>query len=191
MLRMMRRWWPDRNPLRRTCDRVEAVIIALLLAVFLAAAPLAALAAAGQQAAGGKRTERAEENWRQVPATLLQDAPQQAHARSQVSLEPVVRARWTAPGGAQREGEIYAPGGARSGTSVMVWTDGAGDLEAAPLERADVTTRELLAGLAAASLVAAVLAVTGFLARGLLDRRRLAAWDDEWSRTGPQWTGRL
>jgi hypothetical protein len=33
---MMRRLRPDRNPLRRTADRVEAAIMAGLLAVFLA-----------------------------------------------------------------------------------------------------------------------------------------------------------
>jgi hypothetical protein len=191
MRRMMRRWWPDRNPLRRTADRVEAIIIAVLVIVFLAGVPLAVLAAAGKEAAGGRRTERAEEGWRQVPAVLMQDAPGPAHARSQASLEPLVRARWTAPSGAQREGQVYAPTGARSGTSVLVWTDESGDLEGAPLERGDLTTREVLMGAAAAALAAAALAIIGVLACAVLDRRRAAAWDAEWSRTGPQWTGRL
>ena len=188
---MMRHWWPDRNPLRRTVDRVEAVVIAVLFAVFLAGVPLAALAAAMQEAAGGMRAERAQAGWRQVPAVLLQNAPKHAYALHQASLEPLVRARWTAPGGTLREGEVYAPGGARAGTSVMVWTDRSGALEGAAVQRADVTVQEVFAGLAAAVLATAVLAVAGFLARRALDRRRLAAWDEEWSRTGPQWTGRL
>ena len=186
---MMRRLRPDRNPLRRTADRVEAAVMAGLLVVFLAGVPLAALAAAGQVAASGMRAERAQAGWRQVPAVLLQDAPEPAHALSQASLEPLVRARWTA-GGSPREGEVYAPGGARAGTTVMVWTDRSGRLESAPLARADVAAQEALAALAAAVLAAAAVAVTGFLARRALDRRRLAAWDAEWSRTGPQWTGR-
>ena len=187
----MRRLRPDRNPLRRTADRVEAAIMAGLLVVFLAVVPLAALAAAGQVAASGMRAERAQARWRQVPAVLLQDAPEPAHALSQASLEPLVRARWTAPGGPPREGEVYAPGGARAGTTVMVWTDGSGRLEGAPVQRADVTVLEAFAALAAAALAATVVVVTGFLARRSLDRRRLAAWDAEWSRTGPQWTGRV
>jgi len=181
---------PDRNPLRRTADRVEAAIMAGLLAVFLAGVPLAALAA-GQVASSGTRAERAQARWHQVPAVLLQDAPEPAHALSQASLDPLVRARWTAPGGAPREGEVYAPGGARAGTTVMVWTDRSGKLEGAPVQRADVTIWEAFAALAAAALAAAAVAVTGFLARQGLDRRRLAAWDADWSRTGPQWTGRL
>ncbi len=186
---MMRRLRPDRNPLRRTADRVEAAVMAGLLVVFLAGVPLAAQAPAGQVAASGMRAERAQAGWRQVPAVLLQDAPEPAHALSQASLEPLVRARWTA-GGSPREGEVYAPGGARAGTTVMVWTDRSGRLESAPLARADVAAQEALAALAAAVLAAAAVAVTGFLARRALDRRRLAAWDAEWSRTGPQWTGR-
>ncbi|MGH3149394.1 MAG: hypothetical protein ACRDOB_01510 [Streptosporangiaceae bacterium] len=169
---MMRRLRPDRNPPRRTADRVEAAVMAGLLAVFRAGVSLAALAAAGQVVAGGVRAERAQ-------------------ARSQASLEPLVRARWAAPGGAPREGEVYAPGGARSGATVLVWTDGSGWLEGAPVQRADVTVLEAFAALAAAALAAAAVAATGLLAGRVLDQRRLAAWDAEWSRTGPQWTGRL
>jgi len=33
-------------------------------------------------------------------------------------------------------------------------------------------------------------AVMAGLARRALDRRRLVTWEAEWSRTGPQWTGR-
>ena len=186
----MRRLQPDRNSLRRTAGRAEAAATAMLLVVFLARVPIAALAAVGWAAATGVRAERAQVGWRQVPAVLLQDAPDPAHAMSQASLEPLVRARWTAPGGAPREGEVYAPGGARAGTIVMVWTDQSGRLEGAPVQRADVTVLQALAALAAAALAAAAVAVTGLLPRRALDKRRLAAWDAEWSRTGPQWTRR-
>jgi hypothetical protein len=45
----------------------------------------------------------------------------------------------------------------------MVWTGSSGKLEGAPVRRADVAIWETFAAL----------------------------WDAEWSRTGPQWTGRL
>lgn len=48
-----------------------------------------------------------------------------------------------------------------------------------------------LAALAPAGWAAAAVAGTGFLARRVLDRQRLAAWDADRSGTGPQWTGRL
>lgn len=186
---MMRRLRPDRNPLRRTVDRVEAAIMAVLLAVFLAGFPLAALAA-GRVAAGGLRAERAQASWLQVPAVLLQNAPEVSQPLGQASLMPAVRARWTALDGTPRTGEVYAPGGARAGTTVLVWTDRSGRLQAAPVQRSYVVAQETFAALGAVVLVAVAVATSGFLARRALDRRRLAAWDAEWSRTGPQWTGR-
>ena len=86
------------------------------------------------------------DHWAGVLAAAADaDGPDPAHALSQASLEPLVRAWWTAPGGAQREGEVYAPGGARAGTTVMVWTDRSGRLEGAPAQRADVTVLEAFA----------------------------------------------
>jgi hypothetical protein len=104
-------------------------------------------------------------------------------------LDPLARARWTAPGGAPRAGEVYAPAGARAGAIVMVWTDGSGRLAGFPLQRADVAAREAIAASLAVALVAATLAAAGEFARRTLDRQRLAAWDADWSETGPQWTG--
>jgi uncharacterized membrane protein len=72
----------------------------------------------------------------------------------------------------------------------MVWAGSAGRLEGAPVRRADVTSWETSAAPAAAVLAAAAVATAGLLARRAPDRRRLAAWDAGWSRTGPQWTGR-
>ena len=46
-VRVLRGLWPDRNPLRRTIDRAEAVVVAGLAVVFLAGVPLAAVSAPG------------------------------------------------------------------------------------------------------------------------------------------------
>jgi hypothetical protein len=76
--RLWRGLWPGRNPLWRTCDRVEAAFAAGLLAAFLIAAPLLALFA-GQWAHGNSvRAQRAALAARHlVPATLLAGAPAQ------------------------------------------------------------------------------------------------------------------
>ncbi len=73
----------------------------------------------------------------------------------------------------------------------MVRTDRSGRLEGAPVQHAHVAAQEAFAAVLAPELVAAAEAVTGFLAHRVLDRQRPAAWDAEWSRTGPQWTGRV
>lgn len=66
--------------------------MAVLFVVFLVGVPLAALAAVGWAAADGVRAEQAQAGWHQVPAVLLRDAPDPAHALLQASLEPLVRA---------------------------------------------------------------------------------------------------
>ena len=93
--RLVRGLWPDRNPLRRRCDRAEAAITAALLATFSAGVPIAALAAG---------------NWFYAMAAIL--------------------------------------------------------------------------------LLALLLLGAGMAARRALDRRRLGAWEADWSVTGPRWTSR-
>ena len=112
--RLWRGLWPDHNPLRRTCDRMEAALAAGLLAAFLISAPLLALFA-GQWAYGTSlHAEHAERAARlPVPAVLLTGAPAQAICWCAV-LQPLVRARWTAPDGTGRTGWVPAPGGDRA-----------------------------------------------------------------------------
>jgi hypothetical protein len=186
----VRRWRPDGNPLRRTSDRIEAALLAILVVAFLCGAPLAGIAAGSAAAASSVRAEHAQPGARRVAAVLLQRAPGKTHPMFQTPLEPLVPAQWKAPDGTLRTGEIYAPAGAAAGSTVLVWTDRSGQLTASPLQRGDVIEEVALAASLAAMAVAAVLAALGLLTRWVLDRRRLAAWDSRWRATGPQWTGR-
>ena len=190
LARLVHRWRPDRNPLRRTSDRMEAALLAILIAAFLCGAPLAGIAAGRAVAASTARAEHVEAGWHRVAAVLLRQAPGKNHPLFEVPLEPMVPARWKAPDGTLRTGEIYAPAGAAAGSTVFVWTDRSGELTALPLLRGDVVEDVALAASLATIVVAAVLAVLGLLTRWVLDRRRLAAWDARWRATGPQWTGR-
>lgn len=190
LARLVRRWRPDRNPLRRAADRFEAAIMTALTAAFVFGAPAAALVAGHEAAAAGLRAEHAQMAWHQVPAVLLQNAPAPAHAMFQASLEPLVRAGWMAPDGVAHTGRVYAPGGARAGSTVQVWADGSGHLTRSPMQGAEVVTRIALVASLATLIVAVTVAMLGLLAHWALDRRRLAAWDAHWSVTEPQWTGR-
>jgi hypothetical protein len=86
---------PDRNPVRRTMDRVEAVVADGLVVAFLAGAPLAAVAAGHAVYRVGCRTAHAEAAWRQVPTVLTATAPRAGLRKDQVT----VPARWTKGGG--------------------------------------------------------------------------------------------
>ena len=68
----LRGLWPDHNPLRRTCDRAEAAIVAGLIAAFLIAAPVAGLIAGQWAYNASLRAEYAQ------PAAHHQPAASQA-----------------------------------------------------------------------------------------------------------------
>jgi hypothetical protein len=185
--RVARGLWPDRNSLRRTIDRVEAVVVAGLAVGFLAGAPLAAVAGWQAVYSYGARTAHAQRAaWHQVPAVLLANAPAFGYAGD----EPMVRARWTAPDGTRRTGTVPAPAGTQAGSIVRVWTDAAGQQTGPPLRSAQVKGQAALAAIVAPVVLGEVLLLAGLLAQCLLGRRRLAAWDAEWRATGPQWSRR-
>jgi hypothetical protein len=186
-IRVARGLWPDRNPLRRTLDRVEAAIMAGLAVAFVAGVPLAAVAAGQLTDSIGSRIAHEQQSVRHhVPAVLLAPAPNSGY----VGYMPEVRARWTAPDGAQRTGAVPALPSQRAGTTVMVWTDAAGHLTERPLTVAQVHDQAVMAAIVTAIVLGVVLWCTGELAHYLLGRRRLAAWDAEWRAIGPQWTTR-
>lgn len=186
--RAVRGLWPDRNPLRRTTDRVEAVLAGLLAVAFLAGAPPVAVAAGHAASAIGSRTAQAQQaSWRQVPAVLLATAPAAQLHQFQVT----VPARWVAPDGTRRTGQVLAPPGTEAGRAVMVWVDKAGQLTGnPPLELAQVRGQVVLAAALTPLALGLVLLCAGLLIHAVLGRRRMACWETDWQVTEPQWTNR-
>jgi hypothetical protein len=178
------RLWPDRNPLRRSCDRIEAAILAGLVAAFVLGGSLAALAAGRWAYDSALRTEHAAEAARhQVAAVLLTTATVQ-----QVWSPATAQARWTAPDGVRRTGWVPAPAGSPAGTTVRVWLDAAGRPAEPPLPHSQLEGQVVMTAMAAVFALAMLLGGAGALARHMADRRRLADWDAEWRATGPKWS---
>src|SRR5690349_9503987 len=93
MGRFIRGRRPDRNPLRRTSDRVETAVLAALFLAFAAGGPFVALASGSAVHAIANRTQLAQQSSRyQVTAVLLGKAPQQNVGNP--PLMPEVPARW-------------------------------------------------------------------------------------------------
>jgi hypothetical protein len=189
LVRLLRGLRPDRNPLRRGSDRAESVVLAALLAAFLAGAPFVALAAGHWASASAVHAAQAQRaSLSQVTSTLVRNAPIWSGDGSGTGA--VTLARWRAPDGQARSGEVFATAGALAGGTVRVWVDRAGQLANPPLTRDQVSGRiQLAAGTALAGL-AVVLAAAGWLTRRSLNRRRLAGWDAEWLANGPRWSPR-
>jgi hypothetical protein len=178
--------WPDRNPLRRTMDRVEAVVASGLLVAFLVGAPLAAVAAGHAVFSAGSRTVHAQQaTWRQVPAVLTATAPAAGFRQYQVTAQ----ASWNAPDGTRHAGTVLAPPGTRAGRAVMVWVDAGGRPTGhPPLQLSQVRGQAALATMLTPLAVGFILLCVGLQAHAVLGRRRLAAWDTDWQVTEPQWT---
>ena len=185
----LRGLWPDRNPLRRSSDRLAAAIVAAALVTFLVGAPIAALGAGWWAQAAASQVARAQHaSWRQVPAVLVVGAPSAMDVGYGVAAPPEARARWTAPDGTARRGYVVVPAGTQAGRTVRIWVDRAGWQTGPPLRPDQVTGQMVLAMVIAPFTLGAVLVCAGTLGLQAVDRRRLAAWDADWQTTGPRWT---
>jgi hypothetical protein len=185
----MARLFLRRNELRRPSERVEAVVLAGLLAAFVAAIVVAAFLAARvfrseQAAAAGLRPA--------VAVISPSGVPTEAQILSQA---PGVQATWRLSDGAQRSGLLttsVVPGIYRQlpGASVRVWLNRSGVPEPSPQGLDGMIIGAAMAGLAVVGTAAAVLACGYLLCLRGLERRRLANWSAAWAVTGPQWTHR-
>ena len=189
--RLARRLGLDANPLRRRTDRMAACLGAGLLVVFLAAAPLLVLATISWAGHSGAAEQRAQRNWHQVSAVLLRAAPAPAAFASGLYGGTWVPARWTAPDGRSRTGEIDVTTGLAKGQAVPIWVDPAGFPTGPPLTHRAVQARTVLAAAVAPVVLAIVLGFLAGVGRWIIDRRQLASWDAAWASVGPQWTKRF
>jgi hypothetical protein len=183
---VVRGLWPDRNPLRRTLDRVEAAIAAGLAVAFLAGAPVAAVTAWHVAGGAAARTASGQRSWHQTPAVLLASASASLGSK----YGAPVRVSWAAPGGTRRTSTVPVPWGAKAGSTVMVWVDASGRLTGLPLRLSQARGQAVQAAVLAPIVLGLLLLCAGGLAHDALDRRRMAAWDFDWQITEPQWTRR-
>lgn len=186
--RLVRRWRPDRNPLRRASDRAETGVLIGLLIAFLAAAPFVAQACGTWVHGIAQRNQQAQQaSSRQVPAVLLKAAPD---SDPYPGIDPQVLARWMAPDGKTVTGQVPVPAGTAAGVTVVLWTSTDGQLTGPPLQGSQVAGQAGLAMMAGVVGLAVTLIVIGVLVRRALNRRRMAGWDADWAATGPRWTPR-
>jgi hypothetical protein len=189
---LARRMGVDANPLRRGCDRAEAWLRLGLVLVFLIASPLAAFGLGHLTNDASIRAARAEAaNEQQVAAVLL-------HRVSHNSDDPLystselawAQARWTAPDGRRRVGEVPAAVGSRAGRKVPIWVNDVGQLVYPPIGQGQIASRVIAVVALTPAILAIILLGVGWLIRRLLDRRRIAGWATEWSAVEPLWTKR-
>jgi hypothetical protein len=179
----------DRNPLRRGTDRVETVVLVLLVVAFLAGAPLAALVSGARAHAMAHRAELAQAaSRRQVTAVVLV-APA-ASSAGPWNLTSVTKTGWTAPDGTVMTSELPVSVTAAAGSKFPVWTTRDGQVTSHPMDDSQVASLTLLGEAVGVAAVALLVVLTGAVARWSLNQRRMAAWDADWRATSPRWTTR-
>ncbi len=171
------------NALRRPSDRVELAVVALLLAAFLAAAAAAPFLGARIS----QSQSAAAQHLHPAVAVLTGGGPY----GSGLAGNGWAVARWRAPDGRQRTGTLTtltAPDiwNASPGTRVQVWLTSSGAPTIPPPGPGTV----LFTTVSVIMLAGITLMICYWLCRMILDRRRLAAWESAWARTGPRWTTR-
>jgi len=189
--RVVHRLGLNSNPLRRRTDKIAACLGAGLLITFLAGAPLLTLAAIHWAGQAGAAEQRAQHTWHQVEAVLLRSAPAPAAFANGLYGGTWVPARWTAPDGRSRTGEIDVTTGLAKGQTLPIWVDPTGLPTGPPLTHRAVVARTALAATLAPVVLAIVLGFLAGVGRWVIDRRRLAGWDAAWALVGPQWTKRF
>jgi hypothetical protein len=189
--RTLRRMGFDRNSMRRRSDRIQAIMRAVLLAVFVIGGPLAATYASHQVYLAGLRTARAQAAALQrVPAVVSHSTLLAVAWRHPAVTGPaVLSVRWAAPGGLERTGRITSANHA-AGTTVTVWIDASGRLAHPPLTRTDIADHAIGAAAATPAALALLLWLVGRGVSLALDRYRLARWEADWLTVEPQWTRR-
>ena len=173
--------WPvllrlrGRDPLVRTTDRIEALVLVLAVVVSLLAVPIAA--AVGTEVHDSSRQIYAEQSHTRhtVTATVTDVPAAQQILRTGTTT---VTARWTAVG-AEHTGAVKAPSTAKTGDPVEIWVDNNGAQVPAPTPTTRAAVEAATGALVIWICVAATAATLFTVTRAVCDRIRFTGWQHD------------
>jgi hypothetical protein len=172
--------WPvllrllGRDPLVRTTDRIQALVLALAVAVSLLAVPIAA--AVGTAVHDSRRHLYAEQtHTRHTVAATVTDVPvSQQIVRTTIT----VPARWTAAG-AEHTGAVKAQSTIKPGDPTAIWVDSNGAQVPAPAPTIRAAVEAAMGALVIWISVAATAATLFTVTRAVCDRIRFTGWQHD------------
>jgi hypothetical protein len=173
--------WPilvrlsGRDPLVRTADRVEALVLVLAVVVSLLCAPIAA--AVGTAVYDSNRQLYAEQarTRHAVTVTITGDPAIQQELRITTMTAP---ARWSVAG-AEQTGTVKVSSTAKPGDSIEIWVDDNGAQEPAPSPTSRAAVEAVAAAVAVWVTVIATAATLFAVIRAACDRIRFTGWQHD------------
>jgi hypothetical protein len=168
------------SPLLRRSDRIQARVLVLAVVMVLCAVPMCIVPARAHQAAVLSRADEQLRTLQPVDAVVIPPATTASPSRM-AGASRTVRVQWKAAF-EDRTADIRTRAITRPGDHIRIWLDTDGDPVPAPLSHTDATTQAVAYGIAIWLVVAGACAMLYLLVRRILDRRRFAAWEQEWRR---------
>jgi beta-lactamase regulating signal transducer with metallopeptidase domain len=172
--------WPillrllGRDPLVRTTDRIEALVLVLAVVVALLAAPITA--AAGTAVYDSSRHIYAEQaHTRHTVTATVTDVPATQILRTGTTT---VSARWIA-GGAEHTGAVETQSTTKTGDTSEIWVDDTGAQVPAPTPTTRAAAEAAMGALVMWICVAAIAATLFTASRAVCDRIRFTQWQHD------------
>lgn len=183
-----RRSSPKRLPGRAT-DRVEDAV-AWLLASFAMLILFAAVAAGIAGSATGIEQARVEGAERVPVRAVLLESADVVPMPDGAPIPDRVPARWPGRGDEEVTGDVHIGLPLPAGARIVIWLDKEGNVVQPPMTSATAVATGVMDGVGVA-----VIGWGGLLAAWLAVRRATAAcnsaaWEHEWERVEPEWSGR-
>jgi hypothetical protein len=174
------------NPLRRRSDRLETTLLWCALIVALLMIPIGAATGNGVRNSLDASSARQRAALHQVQAKTLESAEHEV-ASVPGDVLTILQVGYVDAQGAERQGYTSVVRGTKAGVDVTVWLDSSGNIVPAPRSTSDDAAFGATAGIF--TVLGSWLLLWGLfrIARVPLDRRRLRAWDAEWSTIAPRW----
>ena len=173
------RWWIarplGRNPLLRAADRLEALLILVVIVGWLLVVPIAG--AVGTAIYDGRHRLYAEQvlTRHRVVATVVEGT---AATAGRCSAPASVQAGWTAAG-EEGVGSLSFDTAGTSGDPLSIWVDADGNCVPPPTSTTQAAPDALCGALSILLSAMAVTALALILMRSCLDRMRDTQWERE------------
>lgn len=162
----------SRNPLVRSSDRAEALVLVLAVVVSLLTAPIAAAVGTAVYDSRSRLYAEQAQNWHSVTATVIDDRA----AVKPSSKTMAVRARWFAAG-TEHTGVITTRQSVKPGDAIEIWVNHDGSQVSPPVKSA---VDEAVAAALAIWWSVAIAATGVFVGtRAILNRVRHARWQQD------------